>query len=258
MNTLPLRIAKGIALLLIAIPFLSSHGQRERTLPSDAQIQERVPDSVTFIPNIAYREGNKAWHLDLAMPKERCDSPRPAIVFIHGGGWRNGDKRANGFLNPTIDYAAKGYVCITVNYRMLAEAPLTACIEDVKNAVRWFRAHAEKYNIDPDRIGATGNSAGAHLSVMLGLCSPSAGLEGDGPLSGLLQHGSSSGCQRDTCKLSYSNERTAASPSGTQGSRRTSPRGSGEFASLGIGRVSKEDLSPKLRQRRRASYATFP
>ena len=75
----------------------------------------------------------------------------------------------------------KGYVCVTVNYRMLDEAPITACVEDVKNAVRWLRAHAEEYNIDPERIGATGNSAGAHLAVMLGVCPPSAGLEGDGP-----------------------------------------------------------------------------
>ncbi len=64
---------------------------------------------------------------------------------------------------------------------MLDEAPITACIEDVKCSVRWLRAHAETYNVDPDRIGAYGNSAGAHLVAMLGLCPPSAGLEGDGP-----------------------------------------------------------------------------
>ncbi len=148
---------------------------------TDEQIMERAPEGVTVLPNIAYREGNEAWKLDLAMPEERGTNPRPAIVFIHGGGWRNGDKRANSFLNPTLEYAAKGYVCITVNYRMLNEAPINACVEDVKNAVRWLRAHAEKYNVDPKRIGAAGNSAGAHLSLMLGVCPASAGLEGDGP-----------------------------------------------------------------------------
>ena len=142
---------------------------------------EQVPEGVTFIPDIAYREGNEAWKLDLAMPTERGETLRPALVFIHGGGWRNGDKRRGGFLRPTISYADKGYVCVTVNYRMLDEAPITACVEDVKNAVRWLRAHAEEYNIDPERIGASGNSAGAHLAVMLGVCPPSAGLEGDGP-----------------------------------------------------------------------------
>ena len=115
------------------------------------------------------------------MPTARGEFPRPALVFIPGGGWRGGDKRRGGFLRPTISYAAKGYVCVTVNYRMLDEAPITACVEDVKNAVRWLRAHAEEYHIDPERIGASGNSAGAHLAVMLGVCPPSAGLEGDGP-----------------------------------------------------------------------------
>ena len=139
-----------------------------------------IPAGVKVIPDIAYREGNEAWKLDLAMPKERGDAPRPAIIYIHGGGWRSGDKRKNNFLGPTLEFAAKGYVCITANYRLSGEAPMPACIEDVKCAVRWLRAHAKEYNVDPDRLGAYGNSAGAHLVAMLGLCPRSAGLEGDG------------------------------------------------------------------------------
>jgi acetyl esterase/lipase len=140
-----------------------------------------IPDGVTVIPDIAYRNGTDAWKLDLAMPTERGTEPRPAILFIHGGGWANGSKRIPPFLQPTIEYAAKGYVTATVEYRLTGEAPLPACVEDVKCAVRWLRANAEKYNVNPDRIGAYGNSAGAHLVAMLGLCPPSAGLEGDGP-----------------------------------------------------------------------------
>ena len=180
-------------LLFLLIPTLTLNAQQpqqqrqQRPLPTTEQIMKRVPEGVKFIPEIAYREGNDAWKLDLAMPEELGDKPRPALVIIHGGGWRNGDKRREGFLRPTLNYAAKGYVCITVNYRMLNEAPITACVEDVKNAVRWLRANAKEYNVDPNRIGATGNSAGAHLSAMLGLCPPSAGLEGDGPY---LEHSS--------------------------------------------------------------------
>ncbi|MDA0349152.1 MAG: alpha/beta hydrolase [Verrucomicrobia bacterium] len=173
-----------ILAVLTALPAFSQQQQNRRPPnPTDEQIQQRVPDGVTFVPNIAYREGNDEWKLDLAMPSKRGDEPRPAIVFIHGGGWRNGDKRAEGFLNPTLAYAAKGYVCITVNYRLLTgnSTAIHHCVEDVKNAVRWLRAHAETYNVDPNRIGATGNSAGAHLSVMLGICPKDAGLEGDGP-----------------------------------------------------------------------------
>ena len=103
---------------------------------------------------------SKAWRLDLARPTAKSAEPRPAIVFIHGGGWRGGDKRRGTFLNGALDYAAKGYVCVTLNYRLLAEAPFPACIEDCKCAVRWLRANAQKYNIDPDRIGGYGNSAG--------------------------------------------------------------------------------------------------
>ena len=66
------------------------------------------------------------------------------------------------------------------NGRLIGEAPLPACIEDVKCAVRWLRAHADQYHVDPDRIGAYGHSAGAHLAVMLALCPRSAGLEGGG------------------------------------------------------------------------------
>ncbi|MDP6443970.1 MAG: alpha/beta hydrolase [Pirellulaceae bacterium] len=149
---------------------------------TDAQLLARVPEGVVVEPNIAYRPGDsKSWRLDLARPKERGDQPRPAVVFIHGGGWRNGDKRTGYFLQGSLDYASQGYVCITINYRLVDEAPFPACLEDCKCAVRWLRAHAEKYNIDPDRIGGYGNSAGAHLVSLLGLVEKSAGLEGDGP-----------------------------------------------------------------------------
>lgn len=181
-------MSKFISFLFVVLLFQSVGAQqpqqqnrRQQRTVTVEQIMQQLPEGVTFIPDIAYREGNEAWKLDLAMPTERGETPRPALVFIHGGGWRGGDKRRGGFLRPTISYADKGYVCVTVNYRMLDEAPITACVEDVKNAVRWLRAHAEEYNIDPERIGASGNSAGAHLAVMLGVCPPSAGLEGDGP-----------------------------------------------------------------------------
>ena len=183
MKKFSLILTYSIFIFLTALTTLPVSAQRNLELPTDEHILKRVPDGVTFLPNIAYREGNEAWKLDLAMPSKRGNSPRPALVIIHGGGWRSGDKRAASFLNPTLDYAAKGYVCITVNYRLLKDnsTAIDHCVEDVKNAVRWLRAHAEKYNVDPNRIGATGNSAGAHLSVMLGICPKDAGLEGDGP-----------------------------------------------------------------------------
>jgi acetyl esterase/lipase len=150
----------------------------EQTMSTE-QLLKQAPEGVTIIPDIAYREGNDAWKLDLAMPTKHGNKPRPAIIFVHGGGWVSGDKRRANFLKPALEFAAKGYVCTTINYRL--GGPKQACIEDAKCSVRWLRANAKKYNVDPGRIGAYGNSAGAHLVAMLGICPASAGLEGDGP-----------------------------------------------------------------------------
>jgi len=157
-------------------------GQRKMKGPQAAPALQ-VPPGVKLLGDLAYREGNPAWKLDLVLPETPAPAPRPrpALVFVHGGGWRSGDKRQGYFLQGALDYAQKGYVCISVNYRLTDEAPFPACIEDVKCAVRWLRANARQYQVDPNRIGAYGNSAGAHLVAMLGLAGPAAKLEGDGP-----------------------------------------------------------------------------
>ena len=141
----------------------------------------QIPSGVQWHSDIEYRKGNAKWKLDLAAPVDRSGPPRPGIVFVHGGGWRGGDKGGGLWRSLPIEYAQKGYVCITVNYRLTDEAPFPACLEDVKCAVRWFRAHAKEYHLDPERIGAYGNSAGAHLVSMLGLVDRDEGLEGNGP-----------------------------------------------------------------------------
>ncbi|MBN1362341.1 MAG: alpha/beta hydrolase [Sedimentisphaerales bacterium] len=139
------------------------------------------PKPIVVIDDIAYRSGSsRAWRLDLAMPENFGEQKRPALVIVHGGGWSAGDKRDRPFRSMLLDYALKGYVTISVNYRLTREAPLPACIEDVKCAVRWLKAHAEQYRVDTDRIVAYGHSAGAHLALMLGMAGPDAGLEGDG------------------------------------------------------------------------------
>lgn len=162
-----------------------TRGRRPSTRRSPGEAGSRspmqIPEGVELLADLAYRDGNEKWRLDLAMPKDRGDRPRPGLVIIHGGGWRSGDKGGGQWRSLPLEYASKGYVAISVNYRLTDEAPFPACVEDVKCAVRWLRANAEKYNVDPQRIGAYGNSAGAHLVAMLGLVGPDAGLEGDGP-----------------------------------------------------------------------------
>jgi acetyl esterase/lipase len=138
-------------------------------------------NTVTVTQNIPYREsGDKAHFLDLAMPANFGEKTRPAIVIIHGGGWSGGSKEDGVYQKFMLSYAQKGYVTININYRLTGQASFPACIEDVKCAVRWLRAHSKEYNVDPDRIGAFGHSAGAHLALMLAVTDNSAGLEGNG------------------------------------------------------------------------------
>jgi acetyl esterase/lipase len=146
-----------------------------------------APADIVVFQNIAYREGaSRQWKLDLAMRKDLRGRPRPGIVVIHGGGWLEGDKssfasREHGVPGNIEDFAALGFVAVTINYRLSGEAPFPAALEDCKNAVRWMRAHAREYNLDPDHIGAYGNSAGGHLALLLGMVGKDAHLEGDGP-----------------------------------------------------------------------------
>jgi acetyl esterase/lipase len=146
-----------------------------------------APEGIVIYHDIPYREGpSRQWKLDLAMKKERPGKLRPGIVVIHGGGWREGDKssfasREHGVPGNIVDFAAIGFVAVTINYRLSGEAPFPAALEDCKNAVRWLRAHAKDYDLDRDHIGAYGNSAGGHLALLLGMVGKAARIEGDGP-----------------------------------------------------------------------------
>jgi acetyl esterase/lipase len=101
--------------------------------------------------------------------------PWPVFLYVHGGGWDKGDKAEGAgwkYLN------GQGYLVVSVNYRLAAyNVKFPAMIQDVKCAVRYLRAHAGEYNLDPDRIGALGASAGGHLVALLGTSDKSAGWE---------------------------------------------------------------------------------
>lgn len=101
--------------------------------------------------------------LDLYLP-ESSSGPMPLIIWIHGGGWSAGDKEQC----PARKMTQQGYAVASVNYRLTGEAPFPAQIIDCKAAVRWLRANAEKYSLDPNHFGAWGSSAGGHLVALLG------------------------------------------------------------------------------------------
>ena len=167
------------AILAGLLAALQAIGQAQA--PNRAAEPFQLPEGVQSELDLAYGSDSAAQKLDLYLPSGEVDAPRPAIVVVHGGGWRSGDKQRGQWARIPAQYASNGYVAISVNYRLTGEAPWPAQIADVKAAVRWLRAHAEKHAVDVNRIGAYGNSAGAHLVSLLGLVKRSDGLDGSGP-----------------------------------------------------------------------------
>ncbi|MEI6168666.1 MAG: alpha/beta hydrolase [bacterium] len=133
---------------------------------------------ITVQRNLVYgKVENEELQLDLAMPSAD-NGPFPAVVFLHGKGWKAGNRQE---MNHFVEGVARmGYVGATVEYRLVPVARFPAPVEDCKAAVRWLRANAKNYRINPDRIGVVGFSAGGHLACMLGVTDKTVGLEGDG------------------------------------------------------------------------------
>ncbi len=102
----------------------------------------------------------------------------PVVVFVHGGGWSGGTKESA--VPGLVQFARKGYFCATIDYRLSGQAPWPAQIEDCKCAIRFLRAKAADYGIDPKRIGVWGSSAGGHLVAMLGTAGDQKQFEGKG------------------------------------------------------------------------------
>jgi len=123
---------------------------------------------VSVQQNIVYRQvGDTQLELDLYFPPSKPKKPRPAVIVLHGGAWRHGDK--GDMMEVAIKLAKRGYVVASVGYRFAPDWPFPAQLEDVQAAVRWLRQHAEEYQIEPEKIGGLGASAGAHLVALLGL-----------------------------------------------------------------------------------------
>ena len=123
------------------------------------------PAGAKLISDLPYVErGDPAQVLDLYLPQPPGDKKWPLIIWIHGGAWKAGDK-LNGSANQM---ATHGYAVACVEYRFSQNAVFPAQIQDCQAAVRWLRANAKTYQLDPDHFGAWGSSAGAHLAALLG------------------------------------------------------------------------------------------
>jgi pectinesterase len=126
-----------------------------------------VPANVRSQTNLPYcSENGRALQLDVFYPKGRRRQRFPGVLLVHGGGWRSGDRSQHVPLAQQL--AARGFVAVTAEYRLSAEAPYPAAVQDLKTALRWLRAHAHAYALDTSRVAVWGFSAGGQLAALVG------------------------------------------------------------------------------------------
>jgi acetyl esterase/lipase len=154
-----------VTLILVALlPFVTKEHEAD------------VQSGIRIVKDLPYVEGslNKEQRLDIMIPKTQSTKVYPLIVFIHGGGWKEGDKRDC----PALDFCSRGFVVASINYRLAPQATFPAQIEDCKAAIRWLKENAAEYQLDPTRIGVWGCSAGGHLAALLGTTQGTGKFEG--------------------------------------------------------------------------------
>ncbi len=139
----------------------------------------KIPDTVLADREVEYSAVGGRQTMDIIRPRDASGTPRPAVLLVHGGGFRAGTKE--GYIALAVKLAEHGYVAATANYRLAPRNQFPAAVQDVKAAVRFLRANAAKYQIDANHIGALGGSAGGHLVLMLGLTAGVEEFEGSGP-----------------------------------------------------------------------------
>jgi acetyl esterase/lipase len=143
---------------------------RPHASTTDAQeLSSGLQSDVSVDENVSYSSTDPVLRLDVYKPVGTATAPRPAVLLIHGGGWTSFDKSTTQDMGNFL--ARHGYVAFSVDYRLFADGKNSwpAQLDDVQRAVRWIRANAAKYDVDPNHIGAFGHSAGGQLAALLGM-----------------------------------------------------------------------------------------
>jgi acetyl esterase/lipase len=122
---------------------------------------------VIRLRNVAYAPGGRRFHLDV-FHHERKPAGRPVLLHIHGGAWMIGNKEQQG-IPLMLHLAARGWVCVSVNYPLSPKAKWPEQVVALKRAVAWIREHGAEYGADPSFVAVTGGSAGGHLAALLAL-----------------------------------------------------------------------------------------
>ena len=151
---------------------------RELSIEKRPKFTPEEIDSIESHKDLTYANyGNRSLQLNLYKPKN-MKGKSPAVVCIHGGGWHKGTRQ--NFDKVAQAFALKGFVGVTISYRLTGEAKFPANIQDCKAAVRWLRANADQYGIDSSKIAAIGSSAGGHLAALLATSHEVKEFEGEG------------------------------------------------------------------------------
>ncbi len=151
--------------LLYALVLLSVISYAEKNTDDSINNSMSQPELLTDVA-IGEVEGTKLF-INIALPGSRFQSPRPVILLIHGGGFISGNKNAKN--SHLVQLAQGGYVAASAMYRLAPKHKFPAAIEDVKLAIRFLKANAKMYQINPNKIIVSGSSAGGYLAVMIGV-----------------------------------------------------------------------------------------
>ena len=157
----------------------SAYAGTIKTNPEAKLVDELHFSNLVEEKNITYcKIGDRRLLIDAFYAKSNASPKRTAIIIIHGGGWRSGNRTLHYPLAQRL--VKRGYVCFTPEYRLSTEALYPAGVYDIKAAIRWVRKNAKKYNLDEDKIVVAGHSAGGELAAMMGATNGIDSFEGDG------------------------------------------------------------------------------
>jgi acetyl esterase/lipase len=170
-----MRIKTAVAFLIVGLACFTLLNSCSATNKTNS-----LNKSGTIDYDIVYKTvGDVSLTMDIHYP-ERISGVAPAVIYVHGGAWTAGDKSSGAGVQFIPELVSRGYVVVSINYRLAPHAKVIDQIGDVKCAVRYLRAKASDYGIDANHVGVIGGSAGGHLVALLGASDGSSGLEGDG------------------------------------------------------------------------------
>lgn len=156
----------------------SAYINSRKTNPNIKIVPEFHSKSIKEQRNITYcKLGHRKLLLDVFYPSSKSKTKRVAIMIIHGGGWRSGNRKQHYPLAERL--ADLGYVCFTPEYRLSTEALYPAAVYDLKSALRWIHSNAKKYDVDRNKVAVLGFSAGGELAAFLGVTAGNSKFEGD-------------------------------------------------------------------------------